>query len=187
MRDGKEPIVPQICDTTIRLVNVIIVLALCPAHSARPQNADAPVIRTADIGHGSALQYGEEGKGTAVIFVRGSLSGGGYWADQLGPFAKHYRAIAYSRRYDYPNVNPARRGYSAVVDAKDLAAFIHTLHLGKVVVIGHSYGALTALFLAGKHRELVRALALAQPPAIQLLSHLPSDHAETGKTMFEDV
>jgi pimeloyl-ACP methyl ester carboxylesterase len=73
------------------------------------------------------------------------------------------------------------------VDAEDLAAFIHTLHLGKVVVIGHSYGALTALFLAAKHPELVRALVLAEPPAISLLMHLPSDEAETGKAMFEDV
>jgi pimeloyl-ACP methyl ester carboxylesterase len=89
--------------------------------------------------------------------------------------------------YNYPNVNPVRRGYSAVVDAEDLAAFIHTLHLGKVVVIGHSYGALTALFLAAKHPELVRALVLAEPPAISLLMHLPSDEAKTGKAMFEDI
>ncbi|MFX8743366.1 alpha/beta hydrolase, partial [Acinetobacter baumannii] len=85
-----------------------------------------------------------------------------YWSDQIGPFAKHYRAIAYTRRYNYPNTNPARPGYSAVIDSDDLVAFIHTLHLGKVVVIGHSYGALTALFLAARHPEVVRALVLAE-------------------------
>jgi pimeloyl-ACP methyl ester carboxylesterase len=122
-----------------------------------------------------------------VIFVHGSLSDGGYWADQIDPFAKHYRAIAYSRRYNYPNVNPARPGYSAIVDAEDLAGFIHTLHLGKVVVIGHSYGALTALFLAAKHPELVRALVLAEPPAISLLAHLPGGEAKTGKAIYDDI
>ncbi|MGA8620556.1 MAG: alpha/beta hydrolase [Candidatus Sulfotelmatobacter sp.] len=172
---------------TIRLVAVMIVLARPSGHGATPQNADAPVIRTADIGHGIALHYMEEGAGTPVIFVHGSLTDGGYWTDQLGPFAKHYRAIAYSRRYDYPNVNPARPGYSAVVDAEDLAALIYTLHLGKVVVIGHSYGALAALFLAAKHPEIVRALVLAEPPAISLLAHLPSDKAKAGKAMFEDI
>src|SRR5207237_9746823 len=111
-----------------------------------------------DIGHGVTLDYGEEGSGIPAVFVHGSLSDGGYWADQIGPFARHYRAIAYSRRYDYPNNNPAQPGYSAVTDAEDLAAFIHTLHLGKVVLIGHSYGALAALFLAAKHPALVRAL-----------------------------
>src|SRR5260370_33404592 len=94
----KEAIVPQICGTTIRLVTVMIVLALLSAHSAMPQNADAPVIRTADIGHGIALHYVEEGKGTPVIFVHGSLSDGGYWAAQLRPFGKPYWCVAESRR-----------------------------------------------------------------------------------------
>ncbi len=54
-------------------------------------------------------------------------------------------------------------------------------------MIGHSYGALTALFLAVKHPELVRALVLAEPPAVSLLSHLPGEKAQTGKAMFEDI
>lgn len=74
-----------------------------------------------------------------------------------------------------------------VVDAQDLAAFIGALHLGRVVVIGHSYGALTALFLVAKHPELVRALVLAEPPAVSLLTHLPGDEGKTGKAMFEDI
>jgi len=57
----------------------------------------------------------------------------------------------------------------------------------KVVVIGHSYGALTALFLAVNHKELVRALVLAEPPAICLLEHLPGDRAQTGEAMFQDI
>jgi pimeloyl-ACP methyl ester carboxylesterase len=93
-----------------------------------------------------------------VIFVHGSLSDGEYRADQIGPFAKHYRAIAYSRRYNHPNTNPARPGYSAVTDSDDLSALMRTLHLGKAVVIGHSYGAFAALFLAARHPQQVRAL-----------------------------
>lgn len=146
-----------------------------------------PPIKSTALGNGIVLHYVEEGAGIPVIFVHGSLSDGSYWADQIGPFAEHYRAIAYSRRYDYPNDNPARPGYSAVTDAEDLAAFIHALHLGKVVVIGHSYGALTALFLAVKHPELVRALVLAEPPAISLLTHLPGNEAEIGKDSYQDI
>lgn len=146
-----------------------------------------PVTRAADIGHGIRLHYVEEGAGVPLIFVHGSLSDSGYWAAQLGPFAEHYRAIAYSRRYNYPNTNPARSGYSAVVDAEDLAAFIRVLHLGKAVIIGHSYGALTALFLAVRHADLVRAIVLAEPPAVSLLRDLPSAEAATGKWMFDDI
>lgn len=54
-------------------------------------------------------------------------------------------------------------------------------------MIGHSYGALTALFLAAKHPELVRALVLAEPPAVSLLTHLQGDEAKAGKAMFEDI
>jgi non-heme chloroperoxidase len=172
---------------TTRIVIVTIVLALVSGHGVAFPKADSPVIQTVDIGNGITLHYVEAGQGTPVIFVHGSLSDGGYWADQIGPFAEHYRAIAYSRRYNYPNINPAGPGYSAVVDAEDLAAFINALHLPKVVVIGHSYGALTALFLAVKHPELVGALVLAEPPAISLLAHLSGDKAQTGKAMFEDI
>src|SRR5579862_1009063 len=163
---------PRIGLKTLRVVILIEVLALVASSSFAQKAAHEPQIHAADIGHGITLHYVDEGAGVPVIFVHGSLSDGGYWADQIGPFARHYRAIAYSRRYNYPNTNPARSGYSAVVDSDDLAAFIRTLHLGKVVVIGHSYGALTALFLAARHAEQVRALVLAEPPAISLLADL---------------
>jgi pimeloyl-ACP methyl ester carboxylesterase len=170
-----------------RLITVLLVLALPSPHGVAQSNVAAPIIHAVEIGNGITLHYVDLGKGAPVIFVHGSLSDGGYWAGQVGEFAKRYRAIAYSRRYNYPNSNPARAGYSAVVDAEDLAAFIATLHLGRVVVIGHSYGALTALFLVAKHPELVRALVLAEPPAVSLLAHLPGDEAKTGKAMLEDI
>lgn len=57
----------------------------------------------------------------------------------------------------------------------------------KVNVVGHSYGALTALFLAQKHPELVRTLVLAEPPAISLLATMSGDDAAKGKAMFADI
>lgn len=169
------------------LVAVLLALALLSPHSLAQPSVLSPPMQTVAIGNGINLHYLDLGKGVPVIFVHGSLSDAGYWAGQLGEFAKRYRAIAYSRRYNYPNSNPDRSGYSAVVDAEDLAAFIGVLHLGKVVVIGHSYGALTALFLAAKHPELVRALVLAEPPAVSLLAYMPGDEAKTGKAMFDDI
>lgn len=169
------------------VLSLAAVLAMVAGGSLAQQNAAEPQIHAASIGDGITLHYVDEGTGVPVIFVHGSLSDGGYWADQIGPFAKHYRAIAYSRRYNHPNTNPARPGYSAVVDSDDLVAFIHTLHLGKVVVIGHSYGALTALFLAARHPELVRAVVLAEPPAVSLLADLHGDESERGKAMFNDI
>ncbi|MEJ0066152.1 MAG: alpha/beta hydrolase [Caulobacteraceae bacterium] len=54
------------------------------------------------------LHYIEAGIGAPVVFVHGSLSDYGYWEAQVRAFAEKYRAIAYSRRYDWPNDN--RRG-----------------------------------------------------------------------------
>jgi pimeloyl-ACP methyl ester carboxylesterase len=160
---------------------------LASVHSSAQAKPTNSTIKAANIGHGIVLHYFDQGAGTSVIFVHGSLSDASYWADQIGSFAERYRAIAYSRRYNYPNVNPDRPGYSAVIDADDLAAFIRVLRLGKVVVVGHSYGALTALFLAAKHPELVRALVLAEPPAVSLLTHLPGNEANAGKDAYEDI
>lgn len=173
--------------TKLRLAIGAVVITLCAVSGRAQQNAAAPAIQTADIGHGITLHYVEQGTGTPVIFVHGSLSDGGYWTDEVTAFSTNYRAIAYSRRYNYPNDNPARPGYSAIVDADDLASLIRTLHLGKVVLIGHSYGAYDALFLAIKYPALVRALILAEPPAIPLLGYLPGDEQKKGKDMEKDI
>ena len=156
---------------SLLFVLVAAVLATCAAPACAAENQ--PAIKVADIGHGIKLHYVDEGHGQPIVFVHGSISFGGYWADQIPAFASHYRAIAYSRRYNYPNDNPAISGYSAVADADDLAAFIRTLHLHDVIVVGHSYGALTALFFQARHPGLAKALVLAEPPAVSLLKGTP--------------
>lgn len=164
-----------------------VVALLLAMPSAPVLTADEALIQSAGLGNGITLHYVEKGSGPAIVFVHGSLSDGGYWSDQIGPFSQHYRVIAYSRRYNYPNLNPVRPRYSAVADAQDLASFIQTLRLGKVVLIGHSYGAFVALFLAVEHPELLRSLVLAEPPAVSLLEHLPGVEAKMGKAMFDDI
>ena len=166
-----------------------VALALGLASSAAAGSAYAADAHAgvADIGNGIALHYVEEGSGPALVFIHGSLSDYSYWDQQLEPFARRYHVVAYSRRYDFPNSNPAQSRYSAVTDAQDLAALIGKLHLGKVYLIGHSYGALTALILATEHPELIRAAILAEPPAVSLLRHLPDEQAGKGEAMFADI
>jgi non-heme chloroperoxidase len=166
----------------------VVTLAALSAPSASQVRDESPAIQKVTVGDGVELHYVERGAGVPVVFVHGSLSDGGYWNDQVAAFAASgYRAIAYSRRYNPPNTNRATPGYSAAVDADDLTAFLVRLHLGKVHVVGHSYGALTALFLAVKHPELVRTLVLAEAPAVSLLLHLSGDRAQLGKTTFADM
>jgi pimeloyl-ACP methyl ester carboxylesterase len=131
-----------------------------------PADSGSADPRKVTVGDGVELHYVERGKGVAVLFVHGSLGDYSVWDGQLGPFAETYHAIAYSRRYNYPNTNKLQSNHSALVEAEDLAALIQKLDLGKVHVVGHSYGAYTALFLAVKHPELVRTLTLAEPPVV---------------------
>jgi non-heme chloroperoxidase len=156
-----------------------------PKAAASPPVAAAALV--ADLNDGIKLYYVEAGLGAPVVFVHGSLSDYSYWQGQMGPFAQKYRVFAYSRRYNWPNQNPPRRGYSAALDAEDLARFIDSLNLAPAHVVGHSYGALTALFLASRHPQLVRTLTLAEPPAMSLLAHVPGDQAAAGLAMLKDV
>jgi len=120
------------------------------------------------------LHYQDVGKGIPVIFVHGGLDDYRMWEAQLEQFSQNYRVIAYSRRYNFPNNNPhLRRDHSAIIEAEDLAALIKRLKLGRVHIVGHSYGAFTALFLAIKHPEMIRTLVLAEPPVLRWAQDKP--------------
>ena len=161
-----------------------------PPPPATPPAPPLPVIPPAEaqaLDDGTKLNFVTDGLGAAVVFVHGSLSDYSYWNDQFAPFAEKYRFFAYSRRYNWPNQNPPRKGYSAIVDADDLAAFITKQNLAPAHVVGHSYGALTALILAIEHPELLRTLTLAEAPAVTLLKQLQGDQAKAGKAMYDDI
>ena len=53
--------------------------------------------------NGTVLHYITVGAGTPVVFVHGSFGDYRTWHYQMEPFARHYKTIAYSRRYYYPN------------------------------------------------------------------------------------
>jgi esterase len=172
----------------ILIAAMIVTLAALPGLLAEQEKGPTLAVQRVVVSDGVELHYVEQGTGVPVVFVHGSLGDGGYWNDQVRAFAASgYRAIAYSRRYNPPNTNQARPGYSAAVDADDLAALIVKLHLGEVHVVGHSYGALAALFLAVRHPEVVRTLVLAEAPAVSLLAHLSGERATIGKTTFDDI
>src|SRR6266436_5209903 len=147
-----------------------LLLTACAFSLALPQ---APAKLQSEIplhsvqGPDVTLHYVSVGRGQPVVMVHCGLEDYRAWAAQLAPLAAdHYRAIAYSRRYNFPNQNAAQctMSYSAEVDARDLAMLFEKLHLGPVHLVGHSYGGLGALFFATEHPELVRTLTLSEPP-----------------------
>ena len=121
--------------------------------------------------NGATLHYVEEGTGTPVVFVHGSFGDYRTWHYQMEPFARHYKTIAYSRRYYYPN-EPATASskHSGKSNVEDLAALIKRLHAGPVHLVGHSSGAYIALVVALKYPGLVKDLVLGEPPIWELIT-----------------
>ncbi len=123
--------------------------------------------------NGTHLAYRDAGRGPAVLFVHGSLDDLRSWRYQMAPFAVHYRAIAYSRRYHHPNPWAGDGSdYSAGLHAADLAAVIRGLGLAPVHLITSSYGGNIALYLTAQQPELVRSVVLCEPPLLPWLAEI---------------
>jgi non-heme chloroperoxidase len=139
-------------------------------------------VRSIDIGGGIELAYVQSGCGQPVVLIHGSLADYRYWeqSEQIVRLAQQYRVIAYSRRYNHPNRNSPDGVHSPMVEAADLRGLLKALDTGKVHLVGHSYGAYTALAFALEYPELVRSVVLAEPPLISWLPDIPG-----GEGRFE--
>ncbi len=118
--------------------------------------------------------FTSQGDGDPVVFVHGSVNDYRSWQTQVPVFARSYRALAYSRRYHWPNPRPGE-GVHYAMDrhVADLVAVIEALDLAPVRLVGSSYGAMTALTFAATRPDLVRSLVLGEPPLLPWLAHTP--------------
>ena len=123
---------------------------------------------------GAQLDVVERGQGTPLLFVHGSASDRRSWQGQLDAFGARYRAIAYSRRWHWPNapIGPGE-DYAMLRHVDDLREVILGLDAAPAHLVGHSYGAFLCLLLALREPALVRSLVLAEPPAITLFASSP--------------
>lgn len=131
-----------------------------------------------------SLAYVERGQGVPLVLLHGSgPTDLRTWGQQIEPFAEHYRVIAYSRRYHYPNtwIDDDSAVLSTFVHANDLAALITALQLGRVHLVGFSYGADIALRFAVEHPELLRTLVVGEPGLNSWLVTLPG-----GASLFAE-
>jgi len=115
--------------------------------------------------NGAELNYIEGGSGETVVLLHGGTGDYRSWSAHWDALIREYHVISYSRRYHYPNNNAKLiKNYSALNEADDLAALIDELKLGRVHLVGTSYGAYTALAFALEHPKVVRSLVLVEPP-----------------------
>jgi pimeloyl-ACP methyl ester carboxylesterase len=101
-----------------------------------------------------------------AVLVHGTLSWGTLTFDRQRPLAARRRLLVPDRRGfgDSPDLSGSPYTSDYEVDARDvvdlLAAGAH--------LVGHSYGAVVAMLAAASRPELVRSLALIEPPAHML-------------------
>jgi pimeloyl-ACP methyl ester carboxylesterase len=107
------------------------------------------------------------GSGPRVLLVHGSVGNGeSTWAAQR-PLAERYTLVVPDRPGAPPNP-PVEH-----VDFEDHAELLAPLLGAGAHVVGHSYGGVIALFLAGRNARLVHSLTLLEPPAFGLASGVP--------------
>jgi len=125
--------------------------------------------------NGDSIHYIDIGKGDPVVFVHGLLSDYRIWSFQINEFAKNHRVIAYSRRFAYPNrqvINDSE-DLTVISQSEDLSEFLKRLNLGLVHLVGHSFGATTALMTTLDHPEQIRSLTLCDPFFPSLIQSTP--------------
>ncbi len=116
----------------------------------------------------------EEGSGEALLFIHGSLGTLLEFTPAVRHFARKYRAIAYSRRYHPPNsVDPREAEYTIPRHAEDLMGLLSALRIEPAHLVGSSWGAYVALFLATRHPHATRSIILGEPPVLPLLRRSP--------------
>lgn len=135
--------------------------------------ADQVLTKTIQV-HGTELHYIDQGSGEVVIFVHGSISDYRTWMPQVDAFSQKYRAIAYSRRYHYPNAwSGQATDYTVGLHADDMIGLIEALDVGPVYGVGNSFGAYTLLTAATRRPDLLRKLAIGEPPIVSWLKDIP--------------
>lgn len=146
-----------------------------PSESAdTSRGLSVPVdIREASV-DGITLAYREVGAGDPVVFVHGGISDMTIWNAQLPVIGSRYRAIAYSRRYAWPNEDLPTGGPDTMQPhVDDLLAFLHATEARPAHLVGNSWGAFICLMAAIREPAAVQSLVLEEPPLVPLVMGNP--------------
>jgi pimeloyl-ACP methyl ester carboxylesterase len=133
----------------------------------------------------TTLAYRETGSGQPVVFVHGSISDLTSWDAQLGFVGARYRAVAYSRRYAWPNDNlPGNATDTIGPHVEDLLAFLRAVDAYPAHLVGNSWGALICLRAALRDPAAVRSLVLEEPAVIPLITGGPPATAQIVSSLL---
>lgn len=113
-----------------------------------------------------------------ILFVHGAANDHSVWALQARYFAHHdHNALAVDLPAHGRSGGSVLPSIPAIADW--LAALLDGLDVDRVVLVGHSMGALASLDMAARHPARVRALALLGPAAPMAVSDALLDAARS--------
>lgn len=106
---------------------------------------------------------GGAGDQTPVVFIHSLAGHTGHWTDQLAHVRATRHAVALDLRGHGRSPLPADSDYSVPAMARDVAAALDELRLERVILVGHSIGALVAVEYAAAHPDRVAGVLLLDP------------------------
>jgi len=118
--------------------------------------------------NGVSLYYEEHGAGTPIVCIHGTGGSAAIWGDAATELATLGRAIVYDRRGCFRSERPEPYVTNVHEHADDAAALIDALEAAPAIVIGRSYGGQTAIDLALRYADRVRALVLLEASLLSL-------------------
>ena len=151
-------------------MNAMVLVLLCLmsglSDSTDPISSETVQVKKLSV-NGTELAYVEDGKGDTVVFVHGACGDWRTWEGVRPIIAKRYHFVALSRRYHYPNPwTDDGSNYTMAQQVEDVAGFIRALNVGKVHLVGASWGGRLVGYLVLKYPELIRSVVLSDPTAL---------------------
>jgi pimeloyl-ACP methyl ester carboxylesterase len=117
------------------------------------------------------LSWRDRGAGPLLLLLHESAATGAIWEPLIDAFGADARTIAPDRRGWGDSGAPEQYAATTVEEqAADADGLLREIDAGPAVVCGAGLGAVVALELLLRHRDLVRAAVLVEPP---LLAFLP--------------
>jgi pimeloyl-ACP methyl ester carboxylesterase len=138
----------------------VLVTAVRSARTGLGHTCAVPETRV----NGVSLYYEEHGRGAPILCIHGTSSAGAVvvWSGAAGELARRGRSIVYDRRGCFRSERPEPYVTDVHEHADDAAALIDALGAAPAIVIGRSYGGETAIDLALRYPDRVRALVLLE-------------------------
>ena len=148
-------------------VTLAFAIEASPSLAAAPSPPESSILRTTGfvtVRDGTRLYYEKSGSGPVLVFLHGLGGNHAVWFHQVPVFAAHFTVITMSQRGFAPSTGRQDR-YDVGILVDDLLAVMDACEARQVSVIGQSMGGWTALGLALRVPDRVRALVLADTVA----------------------